>query len=76
MGLFGVAITLTAFRRGERWAFFTLWYYPIFWTAHLVGNLPPGRDHIHQIVFIFLSLAGLLISVDQFFPQSQRGQRV
>src|SRR5260370_34717786 len=55
MGLFGAMTTLTAFRRLERWAFFSLWYYPVFWTAHLVGKLPPGRDHIHQVAFILLS---------------------
>jgi hypothetical protein len=64
-----VLITLIAFRRRERWAFFALCYYPVFWTAHLVGNLPPGQDHIHQVVLIILSLGGLLISVDAFFPQ-------
>ncbi len=69
MGLFGVMITLIPYRRGERWAWFTLWYYPVFWTAHLVGGLPPGQDHIHQIVFIVLSLAGLLIPVSEFFPR-------
>ena len=72
MGLFGVMITLTAYRHGERWAWFTLWYYPIFWLAHLLGGLPPGQDHIHQIVFIALSLVGLLISVSEFFPRSGR----
>lgn len=72
MGLFGVLITSIAFRRRERWAFFALWYYPLFWTAHLVGNLPPGNDHVHQVVFIVLSLAGLLVSVDQFFPRPSR----
>jgi len=70
MGLFGAMITLTAFRRLERWAFFSLWYYPVFWTAHLVGNLPPGRDHIHQVAFIVLSLIGLLLPVREFFPRS------
>src|SRR6266699_2858438 len=69
-GLFGAMITLTAFRRLERWAFFSLWYYPVFWTAHLVGNLPPGRDHIHQVAFIVLSLIGLLLPVREFFPRS------
>lgn len=69
MGLFGVMITLNAYRRGERWAWFTLWYYPIFWSAHFLGGLPPGQDHIHQIVFIVLSLAGLLIPVNEFFPR-------
>ncbi len=43
MGLFGVTITVFAYRRGERWAWFTLWYYPDLWTVHLVGGLPPGR---------------------------------
>jgi hypothetical protein len=70
MGLFGVMITVYAYRRGERWAWFTLWYYPIFWSAHFLGGLPPGQDHIHQIVFIVLSLAGLLIPVSEFFPRS------
>jgi hypothetical protein len=69
MGLFGAMITVTAFRRRERWAFCPLWYYPIFWTAHLVGGLPPGRDHIHQVVFIVLSLLGLLLPLDEFFPR-------
>jgi hypothetical protein len=69
MGLFGLLITLIAYRRRERGAWFALWYYPLFWTAHLVGGLPPGKDHVHQIVFIVLSLAGLLLPVREFFPR-------
>ena len=69
MGFFGAMITVTAFRRRERWAFFSLWYYPIFWTVHLVGDLPPGRDHIHQVLFIVLSLLGLLLPLSEFFPR-------
>jgi hypothetical protein len=70
MGIFGVMITLRAYRRKEKWAWFTLWYYPIFWTIHLVGGLPPGNDHIHQIVFIIISLLGLLLPVRQFFSRN------
>jgi hypothetical protein len=73
MGLFGLLITTFAYRRRERWAWFALWYYPVFWTAHLVGGLPPGKEHVHQIVFIVLSLAGLLLPVHEFFPR--RGAR-
>lgn len=73
MGLFGLLITTIAYRRRERWAWFALWYYPVFWTAHLVGGLPPGKEHVHQIVFIVLSLAGLLLPVREFFPR--RGTR-
>jgi hypothetical protein len=68
MGGFGVMITVIPYRRHERWAWFTLWYYPVFWTAHLLGGLPPGQDHIHQIGFIILSLASLLLSMRTFFP--------
>ncbi|WP_189959329.1 hypothetical protein [Streptomyces violascens] len=70
MGLFGVLIALVPFRRRERWAWLVLWYYPAFWVAHLVGGLPPGKDHVHQAVFIALSLAGLLLPLRQFFPPS------
>ncbi|MDQ4066750.1 MAG: hypothetical protein M3114_04110 [Thermoproteota archaeon] len=70
MGIFGVMITLKAYKRKEKWAWFTLWYYPIFWTIHLAGGLPPGNDHIHQIVFIVISLLGLLLPVRQFFSRN------
>jgi hypothetical protein len=69
MGLFGVMITVIPYRRRERWAWFILWYYPVFWSAHLFGGLPPGQDHVHQIVFIILSLASLLLSINSFFPR-------
>ncbi len=73
MGLFGVMITVIAYRRGERWAWFTLWYYPVFWSAHFLGGLPPGQDRIHQIVFIVLSLVGLLTPVNESFREGWVG---
>jgi hypothetical protein len=73
MGMFGLLISTIAYRRRERWAWFALWYYPLFWTIHLLGGLPPGKEHVHQIVFIVLSLAGLLLPVREFFPP--RGAR-
>ena len=32
--VFGIAITLTAFRRGERWAWLTFWFWPVFFVVH------------------------------------------
>jgi hypothetical protein len=69
MGLFGVLITVMAYRRRERWAWFTLWYYPVFWLVHLIGGLPPGKEHLHQLVFIGLSIVGLLLPLREFFPR-------
>jgi hypothetical protein len=40
---------------------------PVFWIVHLVGALPPGRDHLSQGVFIALSPAGLLLPVRPYF---------
>src|SRR5439155_16947859 len=71
MGTFGILITTIAFRRRERWAWFALWYYPVFWTAHLAAGLPPDKDQVHQVVFIVLSLAGLLLAVREFFSRPQ-----
>lgn len=76
LGLFGVLITMIPFRRRERWAWFVLWFYPVFWAVHLVGRLPPGKDHVHQVVFIVMSLAGLLLPVRSFFssPETIQGR--
>jgi hypothetical protein len=73
MGLFGVLITTIAYRGRERWAWFALWYYPLFWTWHLLGGSPPGKDHVHQVVFIVVSLVGLILPVREFF--GRRGAR-
>jgi hypothetical protein len=69
MGIFGVMITVVPYRRREKWAWFVLWYYPVFWSVHLIGRLPPGQEHIHQIVFIIISLAGLLLPMNAFFSR-------
>lgn len=61
LGLFGLAIVLVPYRRGERWAWWVLWFYPLFWLSHLLGGLPPGTDHVHQVVLLGLSLLGLLL---------------
>ena len=72
MGLFGGMIAVVPYRRCERWAWFVLWFYPVFWAVHLFAGLPPGEDRIHQVVFIVLSLVGLLLPVARFFsPRPQ-----
>lgn len=67
MGLFGGAIALGPFRRRERWAWLVLWYWPLFWLAHLAWDLPPGEDHVHQVLFIAASTLALAASWRAFF---------
>jgi hypothetical protein len=52
VGMFGGLIAIIPFRRRERWAWWALWFYPLFWTVHLSrrstprqGSSPPGRVH-------------------------------
>lgn len=72
-GLFGGLLAVIPFRRGERWAWLALWFFPVFWAVHLFAGLPPGQDHVHQIVFIVLSLVGLLVPVRAFFGRRRAG---
>jgi len=72
LGLFGVLMAAFPFRRRERWAWYAFWFYPVFWSVHLVDRLPPGTDHVHQVVFLVLSLAALLVTIGQFFPGRDR----
>jgi hypothetical protein len=80
MGVFGIVITAIPFRHRERWAWYVMWCYPLFWIAHLLGRLPPGNDHVHQVIFIVLSVSGLLVSLRTFFrgppPGTEAGASV
>ena len=70
LGLYGGLLTLIPYRRRERWAWWALWFYPVFWAAHLILHLPPSTDHVHQYAFIVLSLIGLLLPLRPFFSRS------
>jgi len=69
MGLFGTMIAARGFWRREKWAWLTLWFLPGFWAIHFAAGLPPGTDHVHQILFLALSLLGLLMPFRQFSLQ-------
>ncbi len=58
MVVFGMAIILVPLRQGERWAWYTLWYYPIFFVLHVIafGTLVPDG------LFVLVSAASLLLS--------------
>ena len=41
---------------------------PLFWATHLALGLPPGTDHVHRVVFLFLALLGLALPNREIFP--------
>lgn len=75
LGLYGGLLTLIPYRRRETWAWWAIWFYPVFWAAHLIFRLPPGTDHVHQYAFIALSLIGLLLPIRSFFPPGTDARR-
>ena len=67
-----LAITLTGYRRGEKWAWYTLWLVP----ALLVGQgllnsvfLGDFKEMLQWIPITTLSLLGLLLPYRKFFPR-------
>ena len=69
LGVFGLAIAWWPFRRGERWAWVVSWVYPLFWLAHLAAGLPPGNDHVHQVVLCVAALVALALTA----PRTESG---
>ena len=56
MAVFGLAVTLTAFRRGERWAWLAFWFWPVFFVLHGIAFF------VVDFVFAALSIAALLLT--------------
>ena len=68
---FLIVISATAYRRGDKWAWYAFWFVPAFFLGFVALSLtlessssliPP------LMVFIILSLVGLLLPFRKFFP--------
>jgi hypothetical protein len=56
--LFGLLIAVTAFRRGERWAWLAFWYWPVLFLTHF-ATYESGFRYA-QLVWTALSVVALL----------------
>ena len=73
ISIFGMSVSATAYRRGEKWAWYALWYFPVFFAIITAINAILGGGTIWPL-FAFLlvvSLAGLLLPYRKFFPKAQ-----
>ncbi|MCW4048475.1 MAG: hypothetical protein NWE89_01930 [Candidatus Bathyarchaeota archaeon] len=68
-----IVISATAYRKGEKWAWYILWSVPAFLLGHAAITMSIGPSIAHLIpflaVFVTLSLLGLLLPVRRFFPK-------
>jgi hypothetical protein len=77
LGLFSMAITLTGFRRGERWAWYTMWLYPLFLGLHTLVILSAYKypqagipvPLVSGLVVLVITGLTLALSYRKFFPK-------
>src|SRR5260370_3808960 len=72
LAVFGMVVSLTGFRRGEKWAWYLSWSMPIgILAAQLHVYLLSGSMMVIYLaaVFTIVSLLALLLPYRQFFPR-------
>lgn len=75
LAVFGMIVSLTSFRRGEKWAWYVSWSMPIgILAAQLNVYLLTGSMIVIvlSVVFIVVSLLALFLPYRQFFPKRMR----
>jgi hypothetical protein len=69
---FVLAITLTGFRKGEKWAWYTLWLVPaLLVTTGLFNTFYIGDVYqmLQWVPILSLTLVGLFLPYKKFFPK-------
>lgn len=71
LAIFGMVVSLTSFRRGEKWAWYVSWSMPIgILAAQINVYLLTGSMMVIvlAVVFVLVSLLSLFLPYRQFFP--------
>jgi hypothetical protein len=70
---FVIIISATAYRKGEKWAWYYLWSVPVFFLGHAAIILNFGQPTSSLIpfiaLFIVLSIVGLILPFRKYFPK-------
>jgi hypothetical protein len=79
VAIFLIVISIFGFRTGQKWAWYSLWFVPLFFTGWLFLLLPlPEQAQSSMftplIVLIVLSLMGLLLPFRKFFPKNSTSE--
>jgi hypothetical protein len=69
-GITGMAISMTAYKKGEKWAWYVLWYLPLYFILDAVGTYQQGGSTWPiAVILLLISLAALLLPYRAFFPK-------
>jgi hypothetical protein len=67
--VFAAIVILIPYRRGERWAWYTLWMLPLTWLSNFA--LVPDRPF--YLVLATISALGLMLPYRRFFSGEEKG---
>ncbi len=67
VGIFTIAVSATAYRKWERWAWYTMLYWPLISIGVATGALSGGEPFF--AIFLIISIIGLLLPYRKFFPK-------
>ena len=63
-------VSATAYRRGERWAWYLTWLFPALFLLHLPYEfIVGGFIEVGSIIIVAILVAGLLLPYRKFFPK-------
>jgi hypothetical protein len=69
-GITGMGISMTAYKRGEKWAWYVIWYLPIYFMIYAVADdLQGGSEWPVALILMLITLAALLLPYRIFFPK-------
>ena len=74
-----LAITLTGYRKGEKWAWYTLWLVPVILVSMGIYNaifFSDVNQSLESIPIVSISLLGLLLPYRKFFPRKPQSGNV
>ncbi len=73
VGFFLMAISLKSYRRGEKWSWYAFWLVPVYVGLDTAFEVSAGGVSEGQtgVIFLVLSLVGLLLPYRRFFPKNE-----
>jgi hypothetical protein len=76
LAVFGMVVSMTGFRKGEKWAWYVSWGMPIGILAAQLNVYFLTRSNlvaVLAIIFTLVSLLALILPFRQFFPKRSIG---
>lgn len=73
---FLIVISATAYRQGQKWAWYAFWFVPVYFLAWIALSLTLPLESQSSLIppltiFIILSIVGLCLSFRIFFPRTR-----